>query len=314
MAPATYAGYLIRFRPGSNTDSRYLFYCSQSAFFQAAIEADAITSTISNFNADRYAGISCPLHPLAEQRAIADYLDVETARIDALIAKKQQLIHLLEERLTDFVETALFASEKRTRLDRLTDDSRQIMYGIVLPGPDVGTGVAIVKGGNVRNHRIQGHVCHTTHEIAAPYTRSQLRAGDLAIIIRGAGAGRVANVSAEHNGWNITQDVARVAPARGVRSDWLRHVLEARPVQAQLKVRVGGATITGINIWDLKRLEVPDASTMEQELVSQQINEAESSSLATTAALARQIELLAERRQALITAAVTGEFTVPGAP
>ena len=39
------------------------------------------------------------LHPpLAEQRAIADYLDAETARIDALIAKKQQLIHLLEER------------------------------------------------------------------------------------------------------------------------------------------------------------------------------------------------------------------------
>ncbi len=36
--------------------------------------------------------------PLAEQRAIADYLDAETARIDALIAKKQQLIHLLEER------------------------------------------------------------------------------------------------------------------------------------------------------------------------------------------------------------------------
>ena len=40
-----------------------------------------------------------PLPTLDEQRAIADYLDAETARIDALIAKKQQLIHLLEERL-----------------------------------------------------------------------------------------------------------------------------------------------------------------------------------------------------------------------
>ena len=38
--------------------------------------------------------------PLPEQRAIADYLDAETARIDALITKKQQLINLLEERFS----------------------------------------------------------------------------------------------------------------------------------------------------------------------------------------------------------------------
>ena len=36
--------------------------------------------------------------PLGEQRAIADYLDTETARIDALITKKRRLITLLEER------------------------------------------------------------------------------------------------------------------------------------------------------------------------------------------------------------------------
>ena len=36
--------------------------------------------------------------PLTEQRAIADYLDAETARIDALIAKKRRMIELLDER------------------------------------------------------------------------------------------------------------------------------------------------------------------------------------------------------------------------
>ena len=39
--------------------------------------------------------------PLGEQRAIADYLDTETARIDALITKKRRLITLLEERNRD---------------------------------------------------------------------------------------------------------------------------------------------------------------------------------------------------------------------
>ena len=39
--------------------------------------------------------------PLEEQRAIADYLDTETARIDALITKKRRLITLLEERFRE---------------------------------------------------------------------------------------------------------------------------------------------------------------------------------------------------------------------
>ena len=99
MGEATYAGYLVRFRPGPHADPRFLEYCAQSEPFQAAIEADAITSTISNFNAERYASIKVPYLPTSEQRAIADYLDAETARIDALITKKQQLIHLLNERI-----------------------------------------------------------------------------------------------------------------------------------------------------------------------------------------------------------------------
>lgn len=39
-----------------------------------------------------------PLPSLDEQRRIADFLDTETARIDALIAKKRRMIELLAER------------------------------------------------------------------------------------------------------------------------------------------------------------------------------------------------------------------------
>ena len=54
------------------------------------------------------------LPPLAEQRAIADYLDAETARIDALIAKKQQLIHLLESAFRSGL-TALVTDHRASR-------------------------------------------------------------------------------------------------------------------------------------------------------------------------------------------------------
>ena len=47
---------------------------------------------------DEFESINLPLPSLPAQRAIADYLDRETARIDALIAAKRRMVELLEER------------------------------------------------------------------------------------------------------------------------------------------------------------------------------------------------------------------------
>lgn len=49
-------------------------------------------------NLDMLGSIPCPLLPLPEQTAIADFLDRETGRIDTLMAKKRQLIALLKEK------------------------------------------------------------------------------------------------------------------------------------------------------------------------------------------------------------------------
>ena len=49
--------------------------------------------------------IQCP--PLPEQRAIAAFLDHETAQIDALVAKKERLIELLQEKRTALISDAV---------------------------------------------------------------------------------------------------------------------------------------------------------------------------------------------------------------
>lgn len=98
LADMTFAGFLVRFRAGRAADPRFLEYCAASALFKAAIDADAVTSTISNFNAEKYGEIRLPDHSIEAQTAIADFLDRETARIDALITAKRSMIRLLEER------------------------------------------------------------------------------------------------------------------------------------------------------------------------------------------------------------------------
>jgi type I restriction enzyme, S subunit len=56
-----------------------------------------------------FAKIPLPMPPLEEQRAIADYLDRETARIDTLIEEQQRLIEMLRERRQSAIRSVLLA-------------------------------------------------------------------------------------------------------------------------------------------------------------------------------------------------------------
>ena len=57
----------------------------------------AISSTIENVNANKYANAHLPLPPLPEQRAIVRYLDHVDERIRRYVSAKEKLIALLEE-------------------------------------------------------------------------------------------------------------------------------------------------------------------------------------------------------------------------
>ena len=56
-----------------------------------------------NLNTDTVSDIYVPLPQRPEQRGIVDFLDEQTVQIDELIAKKQRLIELLDERRTSLI-------------------------------------------------------------------------------------------------------------------------------------------------------------------------------------------------------------------
>ncbi|MHB8263979.1 MAG: restriction endonuclease subunit S domain-containing protein [Acidimicrobiales bacterium] len=103
----TFAGYLVRFRLLPSFEPRYIEYCASAAFTQQSIRADAVTSTISNFNAERYGNLLLPESDPERQRAIADYLDRETARIDALIDKIDHQVDLFQEHRQTLITAAV---------------------------------------------------------------------------------------------------------------------------------------------------------------------------------------------------------------
>ena len=111
-AGSTFAGFLVRFRPKAGVDPRFLHYALLAKPTQEQISAEAVTSTIQNFNADRYANLSIPDRSSDEQRRIADFLDDRVARIDHIISARQRQIRLLHGALASEV-AVLVASDGR---------------------------------------------------------------------------------------------------------------------------------------------------------------------------------------------------------
>jgi type I restriction enzyme S subunit len=202
------------------------------------------------------------------------------------------------------------ADWKVKRLWHLTPSNRRIMYGIILPGPDVENGVPIVKGGDVAaKHLRLGDLCRTSSEIESGYKRSRLRGGDLVYAIRGS-IGEVAMVPDELEGANLTQDAARVAYTQDIIGRWLLYALKSTVVFAQLEAGALGATIKGINIRDLKRAIVPVPQRKEQERIATFLDRETAKLDALIAKVREAIERLKEFRSALISAAVTGKIDV----
>lgn len=245
------------------------------------------------------------------QQEIADFLDLECARIDRLIGRLDPLRAGTLEEFQAEVDAALASAAGEPRpLHWGVDPARPVMYGIVLPGDPVDDGVLLVKGGNVeRNELMPEDLVCVAPEIEARYSRARLAAGDLLVTIRGS-FGAVAIVPAEIDGANITQDTARVAPSARADARYLRHALRSSGARRQIGERVRGTGVKGLNIYDLKRIVVPFPPPAEQRRLADILDAAERKATAVCAKVDELAVTLTEYRDALITEAVTGQLDV----
>lgn len=93
--------------PGAGVDPRYLYRAVQSKPFVDEVVARSTGVSYPAINPGELGRIGVHLPDACTQRAIADFLDRETERIDALVAKKQRLIELLQEKRTALISHAV---------------------------------------------------------------------------------------------------------------------------------------------------------------------------------------------------------------
>lgn len=104
-----FAGYMIRCRVIPNcAEFRFVYYWMLSSYYQAWKQRAISQATIQNIGADKYANLAVPMPGLIEQRAIADYLDAECAKIDKmaeLVTREIELYKKLKRSLINEVVT-----------------------------------------------------------------------------------------------------------------------------------------------------------------------------------------------------------------
>ena len=97
--------HLVRGRNGANP--RFLNYLLRHAFDQGWFDVICNKSTIAHFTVEKFEDMWAWLPDNSQQRTIADYLDRETARLDALVAEKERLLDLLAEKRRALITRAV---------------------------------------------------------------------------------------------------------------------------------------------------------------------------------------------------------------
>ena len=91
-------------RAASTLDPRLLFYLTTSRWFRSTGEGQMYGAGGQKRVPPEFCkNALIPLPPMGEQRAIADFLDRETAKLDTLVTKKRTLIERLKEKRTALI-------------------------------------------------------------------------------------------------------------------------------------------------------------------------------------------------------------------
>lgn len=310
---------------------------AHAAAYSARINTRSIkqTSGIQNLDQDAYLAEMAPFPPTIEQRTISVFLDNETMKIDGLVAEQEKLIGLLAEKRQSAISHAVTKGLNTdalmkdsgfewlgevpshwslVQLQRLIQRSRRITYGIVQPGGFDETGRFMVRGQDYSNGwATPSSIFRVADSVEQPYKRSRLVENDLLMTIVGAGVGNMAVVPEWLEGANVTQTTARIA-VDSTKADvrFVAAFFAGSVGRRNIDLYAKGAAQPGLNLEHVKIFVLTLPPLHEQRAIAAYLDVETAKLDALTAECERAIELLRERRAALISAAVTGQIDVRG--
>ncbi|QFZ91174.2 restriction endonuclease subunit S [Synechococcus elongatus] len=315
----------------NNIDPKFAYYWTQTQVYRDQVKAacSGTSSSMQNLSQDKFLSFILPVPNNEEQKLIADFLDRETEKIDILIAEQQRLIELLQEKRQAVISHAV---TKGLNPDAPMKDSGVEWLGQVPAHWSVGklgyytvttTGstpdrnnpsywngdIPWVKTGEVMYQDIY-ETEEKISDLALQQTScSLLQPGTLLMALYGQGVtrGRVGMLAVEAA---CNQACAAITTDSRINPRFLELFL----TKAYEHIRSLGNETTqqNLNLDFVRKLEIVVPPFAEQESIVDFLPEKLRAFESLVNDVKLEIDLLQERRSALISAAVTGQIDVRG--
>ena len=300
-----------RVRPFPGNDGRFLQY--QIEHLRACGYLRLICDAVSfhHLTAEKLATVQVRIPTSVQQQRIADYLDIETAKIDHLIAKQRELISLSEDRLSAFIENALMKGiphdntspmewRRVKHLFKLRDERNH------LEREEVTLLSLYAKHGVRKYDEIEER---TGNPVRTVQDYKCVHAGDIIVNIILAWMGSIG--SSPHNGV-ISPAYDIWTPLEEVSSRYYHYLFRTKWFSGECYKRGKGIMMMRWRTYadQFGDIYVPFPTQQEQDYLVTLIEREESQVQNLISKCQRMIDLLQERRSTLITAAVTGQIEV----
>jgi type I restriction enzyme S subunit len=309
----------------------YLVRSNEYTLYFKAISAGVIDSRLRIYP-ETFGRLFCGIPPLPEQHAIASFLDRETAKIDALIAEQQRLIELLAEKRQTVISRAVTkglnpnARMKDSGVEWLGQvpehwEVKRIkrLASVISKGTTPSTvgaeftiaGIRFLKAENITEAGVvEQPEFYISEEAHAILSRGSLDDGDVLVVIAGATTGKSAVLSKHFLPANTNQAVCYIRPKDKRFSPYISQWLGTRLVRNTILLAAVQSAQPNLSMEDLGNIPIPVPPLAELKEILFFLDYETTKLDTLTAEANRAIELLQERRSALISAAVTGQIDV----
>jgi type I restriction enzyme S subunit len=334
-----YSNFMQRLRTAESLRPRYAWYLMNHRLLREQFDVYSNSTTgLANLNATILGKAQLALPPVGEQDSILRFLDIETAKIDALIAMQEQLVARLREDRTATITHAVAGgldpkvamkdtgiewlgevpahwhqAQMRHIVDRIEQGVSPQAYAELAED-----GWGVLKSGCVNGGVFQD-IQHK--KLPAEFEIDPLivvNEGDL-LVCRASGSadlvGSTAIVRELKYRLILSDKIFRLIPSSRVRSDYLEWVMNSLIYREQVRGAISGAEglANNLPISSLRSFRFPVPPLSEQKQIATYLAERCSTIDALTDKAQESTGVLREYRSALITDAVTGKIDVRGA-
>ena len=315
--------------------TKYYYWLLLSRSFTDFVDFYKTGSTIVHLYQETFVNFKYALPPLAEQQKLANFLDHETAKIDTLIAKQEKLIELLKEKRQAVISHAVTRGlnsdvpMKDSGVEWLGEVSdnwivsplkyySKMQGGFAFSSGDFSeSGIQLLKIANVYQNRLalERQPTYLNESYLSSHKDFVVTNGDILMSLTGTLGKQdygFAVLVENNNEFLLNQRVAKINAAKtNICQEYLLFSLWSDSYLSQLYSLPSGTKQANLSNDDVMGIVIAFPSTIkEQKEIVQYVGTKLERFKLLNDRCTKKIELLKERKTALISAAVTGKIDV----